>query len=138
MTVGERDKCDSGRGTRVHAIKKVFFRVGKETKGAEALGAQTMLEVFESFEFVFLLHSMKEIFGYTNSFCNTLKRRDQDILNAMDLLADTKVELDVLRDDAGWKEFLDNVTSFCVKHHLKVVDMDGWEVQAYTKSKEVL
>jgi hypothetical protein len=43
----------------------------------------------------------------------------------MDLLVDTKVELDVLRDDAGWKEFLDNVTSFCVKHHLKVVDMDG-------------
>jgi hypothetical protein len=107
------------------AIKKVLFRVGKESKGAEALGAQTMLEVFESFEFVFLLHLMNEIFGYTNGFCNALQRRDQDIVNAMDLLADTKVELDVLRDDAGWKEFLDNVTSFCVKHRLKVVDMDG-------------
>jgi hypothetical protein len=84
-----------------------------------------MLEVFESFEFVFLLHLMNEIFGDTNSFCNYLKRRDQDIVNAMDLLADTKVELDFLRDDAGWKEFLHNVTSFCVKHHLEVVDMDG-------------
>ncbi|XP_051201942.1 uncharacterized protein [Lolium perenne] len=107
------------------AIKKVLFRAGKESKGGEALGAQTMLEVFESFEFVFLLHLMNEIFGYTNGFCNAFQRRDRDIVNVMDLLADTKIELDVLRDDAGWKEFLDNVTSFCVKHRLKVVDMDG-------------
>jgi hypothetical protein len=107
------------------SIKKVLFRVGKESKGAEALGAQTMLEVFESFEFVFLLHLMNEIFGITDSFCNALQRRDQDIVNAMDLLAFTKVELDVLRDDAGWKEFLDKVTSFCVKHKIRVVDMDG-------------
>ncbi|KAI5021452.1 hypothetical protein ZWY2020_058182 [Hordeum vulgare] len=107
------------------SIKKVLFRVGKESKGAEALGAQTMWEVFESFEFVFLLHLMNEIFGLTNSFCNALQRRDQDIVNAMDLLAFTKDELEVLREDDGWKLFLDKVTSFCVKHHLRVVDMDG-------------
>ena len=32
-----------------HSIKKVLFKLGKESKGAEALGAQTMLEVFDSF-----------------------------------------------------------------------------------------
>ncbi|KAG2589277.1 hypothetical protein PVAP13_5NG370481 [Panicum virgatum] len=52
-------------------------------------------------------------------------RREQDIVNAMDLLELTKVELDVLRRDAGWEEFLKNVTSFCEKHKVKVVDMDG-------------
>ncbi|XP_039841178.1 uncharacterized protein LOC120701078 [Panicum virgatum] len=55
----------------------------------------------------------------------TLKQREQDIVNAMDLLELTKVELDVLRRDAGWEEFLKNVTSFCEKHKVKVVDMDG-------------
>ena len=46
-------------------------------------------------------------------------------MNAMDLLAFTKEELEVLRDDDGWKIYLDKVTTFCVKHHLIVVDMDG-------------
>ena len=70
-------------------------------KGVEALGAQTMLRVFTSFEFVFLLHMMNEIFEYTNELCNALQKREQDIVNAMDLLQLTNVELDVLRRDAG-------------------------------------
>ncbi|KAG2563993.1 hypothetical protein PVAP13_8KG341804 [Panicum virgatum] len=71
-----------------------------------------MLRVFTSFEFVFLLHMMNEIFGYTNDLCNALQKMEQDIVNAMDLLELTKVELD-------------NVISFCEKHKVKVVDMDG-------------
>ena len=43
----------------------------------------------------------------------------------MDLLEFTKVELDVLRQDSGWQEFLTKVTSFCEKHNVKVVDMNG-------------
>jgi len=106
-------------------IKEVLFRVGEEGKGAEALGAQTLLSVFNSFEFVFLLHLMNEIFGYTNDSCNALQKREQDIVNAMDLLEFTKVELDVLRKDARWEEFLKKVTSFCEEHKVKVVDMNG-------------
>jgi hypothetical protein len=68
---------------------------------------------------------MNEIFGYTNDLCNALLKRGQDIVNAMDLLEFKKVELDVLRQDAGWKEFLKTVISFCEKHKVKVVDMDG-------------
>nr|CAD40226.2 OSJNBa0019J05.24 [Oryza sativa Japonica Group]CAE04074.1 OSJNBb0032D24.4 [Oryza sativa Japonica Group] len=106
------------------SIKKFLFKVGKECNGAEAIGAQTMLQVFQSFEFVFSWHMMNEIFE-TSDFCNALQRREQDIVNAMDLLEFTKAELDVLREDCGWKEFLGKVTSFCVKHKVKVVDMDG-------------
>jgi hypothetical protein len=41
----------------------------------------------------------------------------------MDLLEFTKVQLDILRLDSGWTEFLTKVTSFCEKHKVKVVDM---------------
>ena len=68
---------------------------------------------------------INEIFGYTNDLCNALQKREQDIVNAMDLLEFTKVELDVLRQDSGWQEFLTKVTSFCEKHNVKVVDMNG-------------
>jgi hypothetical protein len=104
------------------SIKKVLSKIGKEYKGGESLGAQTMLQVFQSFEFVFMLHLMNEIFGYTHDLCNALQRRDPR--NAMDLLEFTKVELDVLRKDSGWEEFLNNVNSFCEKHKVKIVDMD--------------
>jgi hypothetical protein len=82
-----------------------------------------MLKVFQSFEFVFLLHLMNEIFGYKNDLCNALQKREQDIVNAMDLLEFTKVQLDVLRLDSGWTEFLAKVTSFCEKHKVKVAGM---------------
>ena len=45
---------------------------------------------------------------------------ENDIINAIDLLEFTKVEFDVLREDAGWGEFL-KVTSFCEKRKVKVV-----------------
>ena len=49
-----------------------------------------MLEVFKSFEFVFMLHLMNEIFGYTSDLSNALQKRDQDIVNAVDLLEFTR------------------------------------------------
>ena len=48
------------------SIKKVLFRIGKESKGCDANGALSKITIFKSFEFVFLLHMMNEIFGYTN------------------------------------------------------------------------
>jgi hypothetical protein len=66
------------------SIKKVLFKVGNEkgnaSNASEAIGAQTMLTVFKSFEFVFLLHLMNEIFGYTNDLCNALQKRESKIL----------------------------------------------------------
>jgi hypothetical protein len=32
------------------SIKKVLFMIGKNIKGGESLGAQTMLQVFQSFD----------------------------------------------------------------------------------------
>ena len=77
------------------SIRKVLFRLGKENNSAEALGAQPMLEVFKSFEFVFMLHLMNEIFGYTSDLSNALQKRDQDIVNTVDLLEFTKEHLQV-------------------------------------------
>jgi hypothetical protein len=36
-------------------IQKVFKRIGNKYHSAEAIGSQTMLIAFESFEFVFML-----------------------------------------------------------------------------------
>lgn len=108
------------------SIRKVLTKIGEEYRSAEAIGAQTMLTSFESFEFVFMLHLLQEIFGYSDALCNALQRADQDIVNAIELISYTKQELQNLREDHGWKAFLQEVTSFCLKHKIQVPDMDGF------------
>ncbi|GAV78822.1 LOW QUALITY PROTEIN: hypothetical protein CFOL_v3_22287, partial [Cephalotus follicularis] len=53
-----------------------------------------------SFEFVFILHLMKESLEITDSLCQALQRRSQDILNAMDLVSSTKKLIQVR--ETGW------------------------------------
>ena len=44
-----------------------------------------------SFEFIFILHMMKEVLGITDNLCQALQCRSQDILNAMSLVLTTKI-----------------------------------------------
>ena len=55
-----------------------------------------------AFEFVFALHLMKNILGITNELSIALqkkKKKNQDIVNAMDLVKVSKQRLQVMRED---------------------------------------
>ena len=47
--------------------------------------ANVLLDLLQSFEFVFNLHLMRSILGITNELFQALQRKDQDIVNAMTL-----------------------------------------------------
>ena len=47
-------------------------------------------DVIISFEFVFILHLMKEIMEITEDLCQALQYKSQDTLNAMHLVSTTK------------------------------------------------
>ena len=79
------------------------------------------------FEFAFLLHLMKLVLGITNTLSQALQRRDQDIVNAISLLATAKRQLQMTRDE-GWNALLNNVSSFCVKHDIDIPNMDGFHI----------
>ncbi|XP_066395771.1 uncharacterized protein [Miscanthus floridulus] len=61
-----------------------------------------------------------------NTDCKTFfdQGRDQDILNAISLVNVAKSRMQELRSN-GWDNFLQKVTSFCVKHGVEVPAMDG-------------
>ena len=59
-----------------------------------------MLTSFESFEFVFMLHLMEDIFGYTDDLGNALQKREHDIVNTISLVY-PKEQLELLRQDDG-------------------------------------
>lgn len=64
--------------------------------------ADTNYEILTSFEFVFILHLMKQTMGNTDKLCEALQHSSQDILNAMEQVSTTKLVLQKLRD--RWME----------------------------------
>ncbi|KAJ3705062.1 hypothetical protein LUZ61_008767 [Rhynchospora tenuis] len=86
-----------------------------------------------SFDFVFIMHLMKEIMAITDALCRALQQKDLDILNAIDLVSTTKVLIQRLRDD-GWELLLEKVNTFCLKHEVELPDMNAKFVDV-TKSR---
>ncbi|XP_074306005.1 uncharacterized protein LOC141641233 [Silene latifolia] len=87
--------------------------------------AQIAIDHLESFDFIFIIHLMKVIFGYTSDLGQTLQRRERDIVNAMTLVDLTKDCLQIMRDDR-WSNFFDTVSDFCVKHNIEVPNMNDF------------
>ena len=85
--------------------------------------ANVLLDLLQSFEFVFILHLMRSILGITNELSRALQRKDQDIVNVITLVQVSKERLQMMRE-SGWSCFLDDVTSFCEKHEIVVPQMD--------------
>ncbi|KAJ4747360.1 zinc finger MYM-type-like protein [Rhynchospora pubera] len=85
--------------------------------------ASGSLQKLLSFDFVFIMHLMKEIMAITDTLCVALQNKSLDILNALNLVSSTKVLIQKLRDD-GWEPLLEKVNSFCQKHEVEVPDMN--------------
>ncbi|KAK9677159.1 hypothetical protein RND81_11G124600 [Saponaria officinalis] len=91
-------------------IIDVLVKVEQDAKsGDDRVKAQNAIDHLESFDFIFMLHLMQLIFGYTNDLCEALQRRDQDIVNAMTLVSLTKER-----------------SVFCVKHKIEVPNMNDF------------
>jgi hypothetical protein len=64
-----------------------------------------LLDVLQSFDFIFMLYLMVEILGITNILNVALQRHDQDLLNALSRVKNSKDELQELRND-GWEKLV--------------------------------
>ncbi|XP_042012163.1 zinc finger MYM-type protein 1-like [Salvia splendens] len=85
--------------------------------------ADDVLEIINSFEFVFVLHLMKQILGITHELSQVLQKKDQDIVNAMNLVKVAKSRLQIMREK-DWDVLLADVSKFCSKYELDVLDME--------------
>ncbi|KAJ9538303.1 hypothetical protein OSB04_031036 [Centaurea solstitialis] len=85
--------------------------------------ARRMLKSILTFDFVFCLHLMVDILGITNELNTTLQRKDQDIINAMHQVRASKERLQETRNE-GWQPLLSNITSFCNKYDVEILNME--------------
>ncbi|XP_028118402.1 uncharacterized protein LOC114315969 [Camellia sinensis] len=86
--------------------------------------ADGVYDKITSFEFVFIVHLMRDIIGTTDDLCQALQRKSQDILNAMHLVSTTKALVQKYRED-GWISLLENVQLFCGKYDIDIHDMSA-------------
>nr|XP_023895640.1 uncharacterized protein LOC112007520 [Quercus suber] len=113
------------------ATCKVINTISEEGANYKQRGdAEGAYQVLTSFEFILILHLMKEIMGITNVLCQALQQRSQDLLNAMHLVSTTKSLIQKLRDD-GWEPLLASVIAFCEQHEIDIPDMNA----RYTKGR---
>ncbi|KAL5774680.1 hypothetical protein ACOSP7_012237 [Xanthoceras sorbifolium] len=84
--------------------------------------ADAAYDAITSFEFIFILHLMKEIMGFTDILCQALQQKSQDISNAMHFVSTTKALIQNMRED-GWESLLKNVNSFCSRYEIDVPNM---------------
>ncbi|GAV72462.1 LOW QUALITY PROTEIN: DUF4371 domain-containing protein, partial [Cephalotus follicularis] len=85
--------------------------------------ASAILTFVQTFEFAFNLNLMKTILGMTNDLSQALQKKDQNIINAMHLVRVSKQQLQMLRD-GGWEDLLKEVSSFCEKNNIEILNMD--------------
>jgi hypothetical protein len=103
-------------------LKDIATTKGPGTTQASRAKAAGAVKLMMKFEFVFIMHVMKELMGITNLLCKKLQQKSQDIVNAMDDVATTKRLIQNLRDH-GWNKLISDVTQFCNKQGIKVPNM---------------
>ncbi|XP_070667404.1 uncharacterized protein [Malus domestica] len=103
----------------VHVLQMVIDDNPNESAGE----ANTLMRVILTFEFVFHLFLMIVILGLTNDLSQALQRKDQEIVNAMALVKSCKEKLYWMRNN-GFDALVDEVSSFCEKHHIDVPNME--------------
>ncbi|XP_059629743.1 uncharacterized protein LOC132272658 [Cornus florida] len=86
--------------------------------------ASGIYKVMRNFEFIFILHLMNNIMGFTDTLCQALQCKSQDILNVLKLVSSTKNLLKKFRED-NWDIFLANVVSFCNRHNIDIPDLSS-------------
>ncbi|XP_047949501.1 zinc finger MYM-type protein 1-like [Salvia hispanica] len=68
-------------------------------KASQRGEAFSILSVMPTYEFAFILHLMMTILGITNQLSLALQRKDQDIVNAMDIVRVEKQHLQDMREE---------------------------------------
>ncbi|XP_024634822.2 zinc finger MYM-type protein 1-like [Medicago truncatula] len=89
--------------------------------------AKSLLILMNTFDFALTLHLMKKILGFSNELSQALQRKDQDIVNAMNLVSIIKERLQALRDD-GWEPLLEEGIIYRIELFYTVVDMQLGEL----------
>ncbi|XP_074559177.1 uncharacterized protein LOC141815131 [Curcuma longa] len=102
----------------------VLLKVMDDGLPSQRADATSVYDEMTTFDFVFILHLMKEIMEITDILCQALQSKSQDIINAMELVLSTKNLLQQMRDNK-WNDLLAKVKSFCELRNIDIPDFNA-------------
>ncbi|XP_050229221.1 uncharacterized protein LOC126678361 [Mercurialis annua] len=106
------------------SVMEVLGNVHDDAIGSKDRGATLgLLDRMENFEFVFTLHLMKRVLAITNGLSQVLQEKNQNIVNAMDMIHAVKVKFQSFRED-GWNNLFDEVCKFCVENSIDMPNLE--------------
>ncbi|XP_042752694.1 uncharacterized protein LOC111879538 [Lactuca sativa] len=132
--VGIKRPCDTRWGSHFGSllnIKRVYYSICEVLEDVKVNSncqdhraeARCLLKFLQTFDFIFCLHLMVDILGVTNDLNATLQKKDQDIVNAMHQVRSSKDRLNHMWEE-GWESFLKDVTLFCEKCDIEILNME--------------
>ncbi|XP_025664374.1 uncharacterized protein [Arachis hypogaea] len=99
--------------------------------------ASAAYDAITSFEFVFVLHLMRNILEVSHDLCQALQRKNQDILNALTLVSTTKTLIQRMRE-SSWEAFIKEVILFCEKHEVEVPDLNAMHISRRGRTRKIV
>ncbi|CAN0891639.1 Zinc finger MYM-type protein 1 [Linum grandiflorum] len=107
----------------------VLENIKKDGSGYKTKGdANVALRRMTSFEFIFIFLLMKEILGISDTLCQALQLKTQDIVNAMSLVAAT-IDLLIKLREQDWDSFFADVLKFCNTYDIEVPNLNAPHVE---------
>ncbi|XP_057739903.1 uncharacterized protein LOC130957012 [Arachis stenosperma] len=99
--------------------------------------ASAAYDAITSFEFVFVLHLMRNILEVSHNLCQALQRKNQDILNTLTLVSTTKNLIQRMRE-SSWEAFIKEVILFCEKYQVEVPDMNALHIPRRGRTRKIV
>ena len=94
---------------------EVLLKIIEEGIGSIKGDADSTYEIITTFEFIFVLHLVKEIMEITDILCQALQRQSQDVCNALKLVASTKKLFQKMKDERR-----DGLLSLLLSHFVRI------------------
>ncbi|XP_057755436.1 uncharacterized protein LOC130974584 [Arachis stenosperma] len=115
-----------------------FLKKSTEESNFSTRGdASAAYDAITSFEFVFVMHLMRNILEVSHDLCQALQRKNQDILNALTLVSTTKTLIQRIRE-SSWEAFIKEVILFCEKHEVEVPDMNALHIPRRGRTRKIV
>jgi hypothetical protein len=94
--------------------------VNQEKRNPSRAGG--LVQIMESFSFVFVMKMMLQILRITNELSLILQRKDQNVVQAMSLIVDVRTRLITLRSEC-WEPLFEESKAFCVSNEISIPNM---------------
>ncbi|XP_025823945.1 uncharacterized protein LOC112899621 [Panicum hallii] len=114
------------------SVIEVLEIVNQDERNPSRAGG--LVQIMESFSFVFITKMMLQILRITNELSLILQRKDQNVVQAMSLIIDVTTRLNNLRSE-GWEPLFEETKAFCLAKCIPIPNMSD-QVSRFGRSRK--